>query len=227
MIPILASLFTSPLSRKILLYSGLVVMLFLGLRWYSNKAFSDGRSAGVNAALSESITASSAGWKSDLNDLQQKLVTSQQNTLAASQAAASAASKADQAQLASARAQLAIHEQVQATPTVSLPTLLVDNDPALSNHTSDVEPLQRALLQSQMVNKEYKTELDGIMDTFNEYKDATNAQISGLKDQLTATQGQLKVMTTERDAYKASFEAATKKRGCGSIKKVFTLGICR
>jgi hypothetical protein len=87
--------------------------------------------------------------------------------------------------------------------------------------------LQRHLLANQLAVRSLDDEVQAILKDHKAYVEQTTAQITALTDQLTATQGQLHVMTVERDAYKASFEAATKKRGCGTFKKIFTLGVCR
>ncbi len=227
MITFLASLIASPRFRAMSLYLGLALMVLLGLRWYSNKAYSDGRTAGVKAALSESIETSSQQWKADLEKSQQQLETATQVSILAATAARSASQKAETIALESAASRLAIQKQVAVLPSDSLLSELATNDPSLLGRSEDIDTLQRALLESQLTTKELLDESHKLQAALQEYKTATQAQIAGLQDQLTATQGQLKVMTTERDSYKASFESATKKRGCGVFKKIVTIGMCR
>ncbi len=225
MLTLFASLITNPLSRKILLYSGLVLTLLLGLRWYSNKAYSDGRSEGVKTTLSESITSSKKNWEADLATLQSKI---DANNVVASQsahAAADAAAKVQSVIELSAAARTAIVQQTAQIPVANLPAAIVANDATVK--PADVVDLERHLLASQTAVQSLDTEVREILKSHKDYVEQTTAQITALNDTLTATQGQLHVMTVERDAYKASFEAATKKRGCGTFKKIFTLGVCR
>jgi hypothetical protein len=222
---IFATLFSNPLARKVGLYLSLAALLFLGLRWYSNKAYSDGRTAGVSMALTESLHSSETAWKADLAQLQQRIESSTRNTQVAAQAASVAAHQLEATVAKAADARTAITQQVAAIPVSDLAPKIVANDATVK--PDNTESLQRALLGSQMTNKELLAEVQDLTDEWREYKLNANAQVAALQDQLTATQGQLHVMTVERDAYKASFESATKKRGCGTFKKIFTLGVCR
>lgn len=207
------------------MYTALVVALLFGLRFYTNKAYSDGRSEGVKAALSESITASEISWRSDINELQQKLAVAHQDALVSAQAAWDASEKTEAVLSRSSQVISSIPQQVAQLPIEALSAAITGNDATVQ--PEDVIDLKKHLLESQLTNKELFDEVKSLDDSWKEYKRATEAQLSGLNDQLTATQGQLHVMTQERDAYKASFESATKKRGCGALKKFITLGICR
>lgn len=227
MLPLLMTLFSSPKVRAAGLYLCLLVGLMLGLRWYTNKAYSDGRSEGVSSALVESVHSSEISWKADLNALQKQFETSQQLSLVSAQAAVAAASRADNVLLESARTRQAITQQAAATPLAALPDRLVENDARLLNHTDNTEALQRALLESQLNTQELQKSITSLSNDWKEYKAATDTHIAALQDQAAATSGQLKVMTQERDSYKASFESAIKKRGCGTFKKILTLGVCR
>lgn len=225
MIGLLSVFLTNKWVRQIGIYVGIAILLMLGLRWYSNKAYSDGRSEGVKAALSESITASEISWRSDINELQQKLAVAHQDALVGAQAARAASEKTEAIRSKSSQVISSIPQQVAQLPVEALSAAITGNDATV--RPEDVTDLKKHLLESQLTNKELFDEVKSLDDSWKEYKRATDSQVAGLNDQLTATQGQLHVMTQERDAYKASFESATKKRGCGALKKLITLGICR
>lgn len=227
MITFLATLLSSPKVRTASIYVLLVIGAMWGLRQYTNKAYSDGRSEGVKAALSESISASEISWRSELEQAQKQINAATAVSLKAAQAAVDAGKNADAVRQAAASVIASIPAHVASVPSVALPEKLVENDSALTNRTDNTEALQRALLASQLTNKELFDEVNKLQDNWREYQKATENQIDGLHDELAATQGQLRVMTQERDVYKASFESATKKRGCGTFKKIITLGVCR
>ncbi len=225
MLTLFASLIASPLFRKVGMYAILAASLLLGLRWYSNKAYSDGRSEGVKVALSESITSSEKNWKADLETLQKRIDASSASAALSASRSNAVERQASEAAAKSAQIRSEIPRQVAAIPVSDLAPTIVANDAAVK--PDNTESLQRALLTSQMTNKELLAEVQDLTDEWREYKLNASAQVAALQDQLTATQGQLHVMTVERDAYKASFESATKKRGCGTFKKIVTLGVCR
>ncbi len=225
MITFLATLFASPMFRKIGLYAGLGILILLGLRWYSNKAYSDGRSEGVKVALSESITSSEKSWKADLANLKTQIDNSSVAALRASTAARTAAASFESTVAKASDARAQISQLVAQIPVSDLAPKIVANDATVK--PDDTADLERHLLGYQLAIKSLDDEVRGILDSHKTYVEQTNNQIAALNDTLTATQGQLHVMTVERDAYKASFESATKKRGCGTFKKIVTLGVCR
>ncbi len=140
MIPFLVPFLTNPLVRRIGMYVGIVALLFLGLRWYSNKAYTEGRAAGVTVALSESITSSEKSWKADLAQLQQRIESSTRNTQVAAQAASVAANQLEATVTKAADALSQIPKQVAAIPVSDLPAAIVANDATV--RPADTESLQ-------------------------------------------------------------------------------------
>lgn len=222
---LLAPLFRNPLARKAALGVLLVLALMFGLRWYSNRAYSAGRSAGVVASLQESARGAEAGWKTSIDNLQTQITQSQSEASRLSKAATGTLAASKALQEASTAAIAAIPAAVYAVPVADLPAAIQKNDPTITSF--DPTPLERDLLASQLMTQALTKQVTDLVASFGEFKTLTDAQIAENRRVIDATQAELKIAQDQRDFYKAQLESATKHRGCGTFKKIVTVGLCR
>jgi hypothetical protein len=227
---------SNPLGRKIGASVLLIIALFITIKIIEHRAFEAGKKEGINVGIKDTEEKLRPMWEQREASLEREQRALEDDVTKLKEenlnyakiiAARVAGTKATAEALDKSRKEAV--DRVMANPPQGSDPLLKDleilgiqNGDLLARATAAAEELLIARNEITFL----KQSVDEIanLNMLQELK--YEERIEKLEDWTASLNNSLMLAEQQRDFYKASLEAATKKRGCGLFKKIITIGLC-